>query len=558
VIRYVLAGFTAVLLVLPSGVATAQAGTGGLRGTVTTTETDPEDFQEAPPGTPLAGAVVTVVAPAGQPCVDDQCPARVEAVTDAEGRWRVDGLPPGDHTVHVRDPDARWGDRWVGGSTAAGEPVTVPAGGIRDGVDVVLQPAATITGTVQTPAAEPVAGVGVRVVRTAFLVVETTTGADGRFTLSGLPGATHTVAARPGGARHEQAEVTVTVADGAEAGVTLTLTPGAIDVVRVAGTTRIDTAVAASRAGFARADRAVLASAAVFADALAAAPLAAAVGGPLLLTGRRLPPQVLGELQRLGAHEVIIVGAFGAVPTVVQSELVAAGLQVRRLAGENRYDTAAVIARAVTDRGLVAVDAAHVDQVRIGDGDLTLVTVGGEQVREAIVANGGAFPDALAAAPLAAAQGLPILLVERDRIPPDAAQALAELGIDRTLVIGGTAAVSDAVLAALPAPTRVAGPERYATALAVAELALTRGLPGTTVGVATGRDFPDALAAGPVVGLAEGPLLLVDGTNPDGADPVLAFLTRHLDRVERAVVFGGQAVVTETIVERLRTPGVAR
>ena len=58
------------------------------------------------------------------------------------------------------------------------------------------------------------------------------------------------------------------------------------EVVRLAGSERIATAVAISRAGFAdgSAGAAVLARADLFADALAGAPLAVAVGGPLMLT----------------------------------------------------------------------------------------------------------------------------------------------------------------------------------------------------------------------------------------------------------------------------------
>jgi hypothetical protein len=76
--------------------------------------------------------------------------------------------------------------------------------------------------------------------------------------------------------------------------------------------------------------------------------------------------------------------------------------------------------------------------------------------------------------------------------------ALTTLGITSTKVPGGTAAVSAAVLAQLPTPVRLAGADRYATAVAVAQQAgpasaavLTSGLsmvdalPGGTLGLPT-------------------------------------------------------------------------
>ncbi len=70
--------------------------------------------------------------------------------------------------------------------------------------------------------------------------------------------------------------------------------------LRLAGATRVETAVAVSRHTWTAATHAVLARSDLFPDALAAAPLATAVDGPVLLTGRdRLHPAVKAELDRL-------------------------------------------------------------------------------------------------------------------------------------------------------------------------------------------------------------------------------------------------------------------
>jgi peptidoglycan-N-acetylglucosamine deacetylase len=136
------------------------------------------------------------------------------------------------------------------------------------------------------------------------------------------------------------------------------------------------------------------------------------------------------------------------------------------------------------------------------------------------VATGVNFPDALAGGAAAAVAQAPVLLVGTDHVPDLVAAELRRLKPREVRVLGGAAAVSDAVLAELggltgTTPRRLAGPDRYATAAAVVQDAF----PGTvdTVYVATGVNFPDALAGGAAAAVAQAPVLLV-GTDhvPDG------------------------------------------
>lgn len=303
-----------------------------------------------------------------------------------------------------------------------------------------------------------------------------------------------------------------------------------VPVERISGSGRIETAVEASRFAFPTGAPAVVVAAAhSFPDALAAAPLATQLGGPLLLVGGRTPAVVSQEITRLGALEAVIVGGSSAVPVVVQAELRQIGLPltVRRIAGEDRADTAALIAR----------------------------EVGSSTDDEAVVAYSGGFADAVSVAPLAGAHGLPLVLTGRDALHPDAAAALRDLGTRRTLVVGGEDALSAAVAARVPSPTRVSGPDRYATSVAVAELARQRGASLSTVYVATGRDFPDALAAGPVAAADDAVVLLVHGQDPAAAGVVYEWLAQHLGEIDRIVVFGGPAAVSPEVEQRLARPG---
>ncbi|MBA2316253.1 MAG: cell wall-binding repeat-containing protein [Euzebyales bacterium] len=502
-----------VVAVAAAPVAAQPDGGGSLSGTVSGRD-----------GAALPGALVTVVLDEGDPaCPDDtDCPETVTTTTAEDGTWTVGDLPEGAVFVHAADADGAAADAWWPDDGVPTEPVPVAADQETTGIDFELPAAATVTGQAVDAAGRPVSDAQVTVRRTFFSAMETATAADGRFTLSGLRGATHTVTVAAPSDDLLDGEFEVILEEGGTADVRVVLDPATVAVTRVSGANRLATAVAAAQHGWPDGSATVvIAAAGAFPDALAAAPLATAVGGPLLLVGPRTAAEVLAEVDRLGATEAVIVGAVGAVPLIVGSELDRAGVAVRRIAGDSRADTAALIAREV-----------------------------GAPAGEAIVTSGDVFADALSIAPLAAAEGVPILLTARDQLAPDTAEALRDLGVERTLVIGGTGAVTDQVAAGLPSPTRVAGRNRFETSVAVADLALDRDLEPRTVHLATGFDYPDALAAGPVAARARGALLLVDGSDPANAGVVYDWLAARRDDISGGVAFGGTAAISAATLER--------
>jgi putative cell wall-binding protein len=131
----------------------------------------------------------------------------------------------------------------------------------------------------------------------------------------------------------------------------------------------------------------------------------------------------------------------------------------------------------------------------------------------AILASGENFPDALAAAPLAAFYDAPILLTQKTALPPVASGALVELGVADVIVLGGPDAVSFAVSNALELNyqvSRAAGRRRYGTAAQAARDAFPAGA-GVAV-LASGENFPDALAAAPLAAFYDAPILLTGRT----------------------------------------------
>lgn len=129
----------------------------------------------------------------------------------------------------------------------------------------------------------------------------------------------------------------------------------------------------------------------------------------------------------------------------------------------------------------------------------------------------------------------PVPLTESAALPPSTAAALDRLAPVRRVAV-----------------ERLAGASRFQTAALVAETASTAGASVADVWVATGRAFPDALAAGAAVGATRGVLLLVDGPGPDGAADAGAFLTDHRPGLEAVHLLGGPAAVSEEVAEALR------
>jgi putative cell wall-binding protein len=293
---------------------------------------------------------------------------------------------------------------------------------------------------------------------------------------------------------------TVTGGDSYQRPVVMELTP--TEYVPVEGADRYATAVEASKQSFdpGEACTVVIATGAEWPDALGGAALAGAKHGPVLLTRPTdLPAAVAEEIVRLGVQDVVIVGGTGAVGTDVEQALanIVGAENVARIAGADRYETAAEIA--------MAVKAAYDENGHWFSG-------------EVLVASGLNFPDALAAAPIAAKKKMPLLLVQQDAVPPATANAVMELEARNVLLLGGFGAVSEKVGADLLAYesveelTRVGGADRYETAKLVAEHAVDNYyMHWDGIALATGMNYPDALAGGVLQGLDGGVMLLTPG-----------------------------------------------
>jgi putative cell wall-binding protein len=299
--------------------------------------------------------------------------------------------------------------------------------------------------------------------------------------------------------------------------------PAAFPHTRLAGADRYATAVAISQSAFqpqSRGSVVTLASGADFPDALAAGPVAAAQGGSLLLVPQdgTLPATVDAEITRLPSSSVNIAGGAAAVSNQVQSQLDGLGVaSVLRVAGQDRYETAAQLA-GITNGGLT---------------------------KTVFIATGASFPDALGGSAAAGRLGGALLLTDRLVLPVATATALTSGNPTKVVILGGTAVIDPAILTQvqtlLPSTSvqRWAGADRYETAALVSSN--TYPLGATTAYLASGADYPDALAGAPVAARDGAPLLLTQ------RDCVPASTLTELIRLgaTKIVVLGGTSAVSE-------------
>ncbi|WP_353852976.1 cell wall-binding repeat-containing protein [Dehalobacter restrictus] len=298
---------------------------------------------------------------------------------------------------------------------------------------------------------------------------------------------------------------------------------------RFAGETRYETAVEISSNNWTNASSVVLTRGDAFPDALAGAVLANSAvvgGGPLLLTeSNRLRPEVLAEIQRLNASSVFILGGTGAISSGVENALKANGLTTYRIQGNDRYETAANVAATSI-----------------------------ESSTRAFLASGKVFADALSISSYAAANGIPLLLTDTQKVPTATLNALQKLGVTEITLIGGESAISASAANQLKTAgytvSRLSDLDRYKT-----NVAILKGLPFNMdkMIVATGGSFPDALAGSVLAARNNNPILLVPkDENALLNTPTTAYLGSNRASVNNFFFLGGFDVISTAIQNIVR------
>ncbi|HET6380386.1 MAG TPA: cell wall-binding repeat-containing protein [candidate division Zixibacteria bacterium] len=333
------------------------------------------------------------------------------------------------------------------------------------------------------------------------------------------------------------ATATATASPTASATATATATPTATPipsptptVTRISGADRYETAAKLSATLIdpdppATGGTVVVASGENFPDALTGAPLAFANDAPVLLVkAASLQPATLAELNRLDPEQIYILGGTVAVSTTVENQLKALSSTptVTRIMGADRYGSAAAVAGNAAFSGATTV----------------------------FLASGENFPDAMSGGGAASRNGWPILLAKRSSLPQATCDRIKAMDPTKIYVLGGEVAISTTVANTAAACSdvvtsveRLAGADRFATSAAINAEFFTSGTVDHAL-VATGRNFPDALAAGAV----GDPVYLTDTTDlPTSVFDAIVTLdpsTIH--------VMGGPVAVAEAVLTELR------
>ncbi|WP_158234953.1 MULTISPECIES: Ig-like domain-containing protein [unclassified Leucobacter] len=291
---------------------------------------------------------------------------------------------------------------------------------------------------------------------------------------------------------------------------------------RLGGANRYQTAVVTSKDSYPRgASSVIIARSDLAPDALSAAPFAAKMSAPVLLT----PPTALvgetkAEITRLEAKTVYIAGGTGAISASVEAEIKRMGVKIVRMAGSDRYATSLKIAETGWKSGS----------------------------ERAFVATGRDYPDALSAGSAAGATGVPVILVDGklSALNSTSRAALAKYGTKNLYIAGGTGVVSTGVESSMrgggKTVERFAGGTRYETSAAIAKEWHTKG---GLVYLATGVDFPDALAGSAVAGAQAAPIMLTQKNCVP--KPVKDAITNTI-KPQRGYVLGGTGVITDRVL----------
>lgn len=288
-------------------------------------------------------------------------------------------------------------------------------------------------------------------------------------------------------------------------------------VSRLYGVDRYETAIAISKTGWTSADTVVVARGDDFADALSAAPLAKMYNAPIILTQKdQLSDKISNELKRLGVKKIIVVGGTGAVSASVEQKLNKVA-PVQRVFGQDRYETSEKVAEKLGANSTVAL------------------------------ATGEDYADALSIASIAAEQGMPVLLTEKNKLPDSVKNYIANNKITKTYIVGGQGVISDAVKSSVPGAERLSGQDRYATNAAVLSK-FSSQVNYDNVYVSVGNNFADALAGSALAAKNDAAIVLTDKSLPQGTvDAVQSQITPK----SNITLLGGEAVVPSSSINSL-------
>ena len=169
-----------------------------------------------------------------------------------------------------------------------------------------------------------------------------------------------------------------------------------------------------------------------------------------------------------------------------------------------------------------------------------------------IIADSGNYPDALTATVLAHVLDAPILLNNTRYLEDDVAREIVRLGASEVIIVGGHKSISENVKSQLAKydankVQRIWGRDRYVTSSELAyEIERLTGKVNKAI-IASGENFPDALATAPLGSKEIAPILLVTRNQ---MDKKVSKALKDLN-IKRVYVAGGQYSVSKKLEAQL-------
>lgn len=280
------------------------------------------------------------------------------------------------------------------------------------------------------------------------------------------------------------------------------------------------TAIEAAKDGGFTPGTALLATGKNYADAVSSGPLAGALNAPLYFSVTpTLEASVLQAMLDSGVKKVYVIGGTASVSEVKVLALRIAGIEVERLTGANRAETAVAITHKLTALG--------------------------HRPAKFFLASGLSYADALGAGVAAGREKGAVLLTEGGRLPVSSRETLSDFQGVPVVVVGGaaSAAMDDPVLAGRESKL-IMGVDRFDTA---GKLFTEFSANATKLVIASGTDFADALAAGPRALAGNAGVLLVRASDVTPATR-RALVGAKVDAVE---VLGGKRSVNDSVLVEL-------
>lgn len=283
-------------------------------------------------------------------------------------------------------------------------------------------------------------------------------------------------------------------------------------VKRIAGDDRVQTSIEISKFEATKAEKVILADASNYPDALSASTLADGKY-PVLLIQNKLTEGIKEEIKRLGAKEVIVLGGENSISNSIEKELKTIDniSKVTRISGADRFETSS--------------------KIYLESGK-----------KKAVVASGENFPDALASSSLLKDSGL--LLTKKNSIPK-AVEEIINSAEGRIEVIGGQGSIGNSFYKQLSPTVKyetISGSDRYSTSVEIA-----KRLNSEVAIIASGENFPDALAASTLSQKISAPILLV------AKDKIPNSVVKYIQdkQIKKAIVLGGEGSISKNTADNV-------